>query len=257
MPLTREQRRVHTTIAVNAPCQFGHGLHPVTVVLGVNGHLLGVRCGCDRLSKEIEEVGAALAGEDHQSCREVRDSLLRAVRGHAKVGRTSLTYETRHSRAWNVFLLQALEISIPAHAKNASDHRRFDALPDDPLVSAVPQVRRARLVARLVEQHLGIVKSTARPVGFDSDTVKKRPPLLVLQLRGSYLTYFGGGVWKVTGESLWTDDDSEQCEACGVKNTRRHRNTAAHASTSAARLHKALDFVTQKLLSNAGRTTSG
>lgn len=248
-------KTIYQTLTVQVPCQFGDGLHPLTIVVNEKGALLGLRSACDHLPNEIKETAKALAGDDYTCCAEYQSIIQRFLNTAREYRSWSLETKLKAEleRFGAVGLLPELVEGAVKYAANVQNDRRDRARQEPEEQTTLLD----RKYSGLLTAHLGVPTRFRRAQyvhdARDENGRRIRTQTTVV-FEASYrlvATYAGKGVWKVDPKAVkWYDGALEfkkVCPVCKVKNTPRHRRTAKHQAKLEDRITSTLGILSSRL----------
>lgn len=249
---------VASTIKLLVPCQFGPGgKHPVSITTNRDGHVLGVRCGCDDLPDEVEKVGAALAGNEHACCRMLfRDMRLlfedaQSQKYWRAYGTATDLFRKRWTRVTRTLgEVVAREWYDSSHTRNKQVRRQ-----DTPN-------ERVEVFARWARQ---MENATEIPVDFRVELIDGKKHLTVRET-GAPLkppplaVYYGGGVWKMGDPVLLErasmrhggkhgQEGKSRCAVCerSLMNFDNHTKTPRHREKLLSKFQERLATIGEEL----------
>lgn len=237
------------TLTVQVPCQFGDGLHPLTLVVNREGALLGLRSACDNLDPEIRETARALAGEHNTCCRDVADSVAMAAAADDVD-----TYEV-YSRLRALGLMDVEDLGlIPEIAERVMRRtirrretrraRRSHHFDVDLRESSLLEERYDSILAA----QFGIPS-----IRFLSKRTSGQAHSVVRTTERVIATYHGRGIWKIEKDAAeritkaFRRNGTKVCPICGVKKTSAHFRTPRHLKRVRERFEQTLSMLGEKL----------
>lgn len=227
-------KRTHATLTIDVPCQFGDGLHPLTVGVDKDGGLLWVRSACDRLDPDIAEVARALTGSGYACCADVKRKVIKHVIAVPGEENRSIDFPSWEGLA----LLKHIVSEAAVHAREQREERKERRSPWD---------ETSNLRAEVLKKYQATLDSHLRVHGtkIALRRLAGKQQLIVTGKWGDEIArYRGHGAWQISNGAVQAFTGlfryADQCPMCGVRNTRAHQETKKHARAVLMRLTSAL-----------------